>query len=187
MTAPHSSPITRALASVEGVSALDAPADVIAGPLRALLDNGIGDALRGSWLGHPLHPVAVTVPIGVWTAAPVFDLLRQPLAAQRLVLIGLGAAMPAAVTGLAEFTTLDAPQRRVAVVHASSNSVAMTLLVGSMLLRRKGRRLAAIGLTLAGLSVTGVSGALGGHLAYVQGAGVQREARPSVTADPYDV
>lgn len=149
--------------------------------LAPVLDGGVGDFLRGAWLGHPLHPVLVTVPIGAWTAVPLFDLTGQPVAAQRLTALGLAAALPAATAGLAEYTTLDAPQRRVALVHAASNSVAMTALVGSMVARGKGRSSMALALTIAGLSVTGVSGALGGHLSYVQAAGVQREALPSAT------
>ncbi|MGJ0118891.1 DUF2231 domain-containing protein [Williamsia sp. MIQD14] len=174
------SPIRRALEAVEKVSALDGVAAMTARVLGPALSGGPGNVLRGSWLGHPIHPVLVTVPIGAWTAAPVLDLTDQPEAAQTLIALGLAAAVPAAVAGLAEYTTLDVPQRRVALVHAGSNSVAMTALVASMAARRAGRRGQAVALTLAGLAVTGISGALGGHLSYVQAAGVQREAMPAV-------
>lgn len=175
------SPIRRALAAVEGLSVLDDLAATADRLLAPALTGGLGNILRGSWLGHPLHPVLVTVPIGAWTAVPLFDLTGQPVAAQLLTAIGLAAAVPAATAGLAEYTTLDTPQRRVALVHAASNSIAMTALVGSMAARRKGRRAQALTLSVAGLAVTGLSGALGGHLSYVQAAGVQREARPSST------
>ncbi len=147
-----------------------------------MLSGGLGNILRGSWLGHPLHPVLVTVPIGAWTSVPVFDLTGQPVAAQRLTAVGLAAAIPAATAGLAEYTTLDTAQRRVALVHAASNSVAMTALVGSMAARSRGLTGRAIALTIAGLGVTAISGALGGHLTYVQAAGVQRESLPSVSS-----
>ncbi|MEH3156240.1 MAG: DUF2231 domain-containing protein [Gordonia paraffinivorans] len=177
MTADRS-PIRRALAATEKLSSLDAVASMAARALSPLLSGGPGDVLRGSWLGHPLHPVLVTVPIGAWTAVPLFDLTGQPVAAQRLTAVGLAAAVPAATAGLAEYTTLDAAQRRVALVHAASNSVAMTALVGSMIARTRGLTGRAHALTIAGLGVTGVSGALGGHLTYVQAAGVQRESLP---------
>ena len=185
MTADRS-PVLRALAAVENLSGLDGLATTVARALAPVLDGGLGNVLRGSWLGHPLHPVLVTVPIGAWTAVPLFDLTGQFVAAQRLTTLGLAAAVPAAPARLAEYTTLDAAQRRVALVHAASNSVAMTALVGSMAARRKGRGTTALTLTLAGLAVAGVSGALGGHLSYVQAAGVQRESLPATEVDGSD-
>ncbi|GAA1905365.1 DUF2231 domain-containing protein [Williamsia serinedens] len=173
------SPIGRVLAAAEGLSSLDGVASTVSRLLSPVLSGGLGDVLRGSWLGHPLHPVLVTVPIGAWTAVPLFDLTGQPVAAQRLTALGLAAAVPAATAGLAEYTTLDAPQRRVALVHASTNSVAVTALAASMVARSRDLTGRALALTIVGLGVTGVSGALGGHLSYVQAAGVQRESRPS--------
>lgn len=31
--------------------------------------------LRGTWLGHPLHPVLTDIPVGAWTLAAIFDAL----------------------------------------------------------------------------------------------------------------
>jgi uncharacterized membrane protein len=31
--------------------------------------------LQGKWLGHPLHPALVHIPVGAWTAALIFDLI----------------------------------------------------------------------------------------------------------------
>jgi len=33
----------------------------------------IRDALHGTWLGHPLHPVLTDVPLGAWTVAAILD------------------------------------------------------------------------------------------------------------------
>ena len=33
------------------------------------------DALSGTWLGHPLHPLLTDLPIGFWTSAFTLDLL----------------------------------------------------------------------------------------------------------------
>src|SRR5205823_1676683 len=33
--------------------------------------------LKGTWLGHPLHPILVHVPMAMWPGALIFDLLSQ--------------------------------------------------------------------------------------------------------------
>lgn len=38
-----------------------------------LLPEGVVDALRGEWLGHPLHPALVHLPLGGWMIAGVLD------------------------------------------------------------------------------------------------------------------
>src|SRR6266545_2417350 len=35
------------------------------------------DFLKGTWLGHPLHPVLVHVPMAMWPGALIFDLLSR--------------------------------------------------------------------------------------------------------------
>ena len=40
----------------------------------ALRPQALKDFLHGSWLGHPLHPVMVQVPVGAWASAGVLDL-----------------------------------------------------------------------------------------------------------------
>src|SRR5690242_15460653 len=36
----------------------------------------IKDALHGTWLGRPLHPVLTDIPIGAWTATVVLDIME---------------------------------------------------------------------------------------------------------------
>jgi uncharacterized membrane protein len=168
-------PVAKALESVESFSAVDAPASTVADLLRSKMPPSVQAVLRGQWLGHPLHPVLVTVPIGAWMAVPVLDITGQPVAAQRLVAFGIAATVPATVTGLVEFTTLDTTQRRVAVIHAAANTVSLALFARSWWQRRTGSTVRGSAWSLAGLAVTGISGALGGHLSYSQSAGVLRE------------
>jgi len=42
------------------------------GPLGRHIQN----ALHGTWLGHPLHPVLTDVPLGAWTVTLVADILE---------------------------------------------------------------------------------------------------------------
>jgi uncharacterized membrane protein len=168
-------PLHRALQAVEEARALDAPAGALARRLRGVAQSAAGRALRGRWLGHPLHPIAVTVPIGAWTCSAVFDLLPGGSdVARRLVAAGLLATPPAVVLGLADYADLDARQRRVGLVHAAGNSVATALFGASYLARKRGHRTGGRLLGALGLAAVSAGGALGGHLAYAQGAGVFR-------------
>lgn len=164
----------RILLRVEELSAVDGGAATLADILRSKIPPTVSAVLRGEWLGHPLHPIMVTVPIGAWVAVPVLDVIGQRAAARHLLAFGILASLPASATGLVEFTTLDAPQRRVAVVHVAANSLGISCL-GRSWLRRRGGNARGTGWTLDGLAISGVGGALGGHLAYSQGAGVSRE------------
>ena len=134
------------------------------------------DGLRGGWVGHPLHPMLVDLPIGFWTSAFVVDLVggsRGRPVADRLVAAGIVSAVPAVVAGLAELTALeDERARRVAAVHALGNGVGTALYALSWTNRRRGRRLRGVALSWVGATVMGVSGHLGGHLAYRRAAGV---------------
>ena len=140
------------------------------------------DGLRGGWVGHPLHPMLVDLPIGFWTSAFVVDLVggaRGRPAADRLVAAGIVSAVPAVVAGLAELTALrDDAARRVAAVHAVGNGVGTALYVMSWRNRRRGRRLRGVALSWAGAAAMSVSGHLGGHLAFRLAAGVDTSDHP---------
>ncbi len=155
---------------------MDRPAETVAKTVRrALKSPRVDRAVRGSWLGHPLHPLMVTVPIGAWVSAAVFD--ARPGGedvARELVALGLVAAVPTALLGLADYSELDTRQRRVGVVHALANAASLTCFTASYAMRRRGRHTAGKVLGLAGLAAMGVGGALGGHLSYAQGGGVHR-------------
>ena len=56
------------------------------------------DVLTGRWLGHPTHPMMVTVPIGCWLSASIVDLLGgkgSERIARRLIAAGVIGAIPA--------------------------------------------------------------------------------------------
>ena len=55
------------LASFEAV---DGPAKQIAKAVRGLKAPAkVNEALSGTWLGHPVHPLLIVVPMGSWTSA----------------------------------------------------------------------------------------------------------------------
>ncbi|UYP19264.1 DUF2231 domain-containing protein [Rhodococcus sp. Z13] len=178
--------VHRILRAVESLDRVDGPAAAVARTVRGLLEGRKVDGLlRGSWLGHPVHPVLVTVPIGMWSGALLLDLMRgQRDASRRLVGIGLLAALPTVVTGYADFSALqDVRQRRVGAVHAVSNAVAIDCFLTSYVLRTRGSDRAATLWGLLDMGAVGAGGALGGHLSYAQGGGVFRwQAGPEADA-----
>jgi nitrite reductase/ring-hydroxylating ferredoxin subunit/uncharacterized membrane protein len=162
-----------------GVDALDPPADAIAGVVRKALPSGtVKDALSGSWLGHALHPLLTDVPIGMWTSALTLDWVggkdaRE--AADRLILLGLGAAVPTLASGWSDWTDSFAGNdavKRVGLVHAASNATGVALFAGSYVARKRGSRGLGKLLALAAGSAMGAGGFLGGHLSYAEGVGV---------------
>ncbi|HET9691787.1 MAG TPA: Rieske (2Fe-2S) protein [Acidimicrobiales bacterium] len=170
-------PTTVLAAKVEGAAALDAPA----ARLSELAGKAAGtgrrkDLLSGTWLGHPLHPLLVAVPIGFWSAASLLDLTRQERAARTLVGAGLVAAVPTGLAGASDWADTMGAERRVGLVHLAANSVATTAYAASWLARRRGRHAKGALLALVGAGASGLGGWLGGHLSYALGVGVDTNA-----------
>jgi nitrite reductase/ring-hydroxylating ferredoxin subunit/uncharacterized membrane protein len=139
----------------------------------------LDDLLNGVWLGHPLHPVLTDIPIGAWTVGLVLDAIeslsgREDLApgADAATVIGLGGALGAAVTGLAQWQyTIDRP-RRLGLGHALLNVAATTLYGASALLRVTGKRGAGKTTALVGYGIAVVASYIGGDLVYGERLGV---------------
>ncbi|KZB83751.1 DUF2231 domain-containing protein [Amycolatopsis regifaucium] len=164
------------LRAAESFRAADSPSAAVGTMVRRALHATRTDGLlRGAWLGHPLHPLVVTVPLGAWISSAIFDLgTRNEDAARKLVAIGLAATPPAIIAGLADYADLDARQRRIGTLHAVTNTVATAVFAASYLVRRQGKHREGATLGLLALAVVSAGGALGGHLSYAQGAGVRR-------------
>jgi nitrite reductase/ring-hydroxylating ferredoxin subunit/uncharacterized membrane protein len=155
----------RLVSRLEDADQLDPAVAVGQKAARSIRPGRIRDALHGVWLGHPLHPVLVQVPVGAWLSASALDLLvpQADAAARRLVAAGLVASAPAIVAGAVDWSEQHEQQMRVGVVHALANSLAAGLYGASLLARtpRAGR-----GLRLAGLAAAGLGGVLGGHISF---------------------
>jgi nitrite reductase/ring-hydroxylating ferredoxin subunit/uncharacterized membrane protein len=154
--------------------------DPVAGPLRSLgsglRKSPLGDLLSGTPFGHPAHPALAVVPLGSWSSAVVLDLaLRDSRAARFLVGLGILAAVPAAASGLSDWSDTELGEQRVGFVHAATNTAALALFAASWWARRKGGRHGLLW-SVVGLSVSGLGGWLGGHLAYGMGVGVDTNA-----------
>jgi len=167
---------------LEDADRLDPATDKVHGLVARVLPPGaVKDALHGRWLGHQLHPLLVALPIGMWSGATLLDLTTGRdgrRAAQRLVGAGVLLAAPTAAAGWADWSALGAFQRpkRVGLVHAAANNVATVAYAASWLARRRGDHAQGRLLALLATAGLGVGGYLGGHLAYSQGVGVDRNA-----------
>ena len=157
-------------------------AEVLDGPVRAVepfvttaFGTGVrGAILRGEWLGHALHPLLTDVVLGTWTSATVLDVVGgrdSRAAAQRLVATGLLAVGPTAWSGWAEWSDAGPRDRRVGLVHAVTNGLAIGLYGASYVARRQDRHRAGASLALAGQAVAGVGAYLGGHLSAARKVG----------------
>ena len=139
---------------------------------------GIKDALYGTWLGHPLHPVLTDLPIGFWTSSAALDAAGMQRGADITLKLGTLSALATAVTGYAQWhdlQNLETP-RRLGTLHAMLNITATALHSTSWLLRNKGERGTGVALSTTGLAIASVSGLLGGDLSYKLGIGVSRVA-----------
>lgn len=162
---------------IERLEALDPVAEKLSQATAVMYSNRrVKDLASGTPIGHPVHPLLVTVPIGLWSAASLLDLLRQPRAAELLTGAGVLSYVPTAVTGLSDWTDTAGAEKRVGIVHAALNATAVTVFTASWLARRRGSDLLGAGLTLVGLTAITAGGWLGGHLSYALGVGVDTTA-----------
>ncbi|MER5332403.1 Rieske (2Fe-2S) protein [Micromonospora sp. NPDC002717] len=164
------------MTKIEQASALDRIGDRLQRAVQATLrPRRVRDLLHGVWLGHPLHPAMVQVPVGAWLSTAVLDLMPgQRRAATALCAVGTVSALPAAVAGLNDWAALARDQRRIGLVHAASNSVGLAFYAGSMAARMTGRHNLGRTLGFLGLSAASMGAYIGGHLAYKQGAQVNQ-------------
>jgi nitrite reductase/ring-hydroxylating ferredoxin subunit len=154
----------RLISRLEQDSRLDGAVSAGQRLARLIRPGKVRDVLHGVWLGHPLHPVLIQVTTGAWLSASILDFTgADEKAARRLAAAGIGAAVPAALAGAADWSEQHEQQMRVGVIHAAGNIMATGLYAAS--LARRGPRAGRL-LRLAGLAAVSASGLLGGHISF---------------------
>jgi uncharacterized membrane protein len=106
------------------------------------------DFLQGKWLGHPLHPAVVHVPVGAWFIACVLDIVTRtgsqhadgmllPRLSLYMVAAGLIATLLAVPTGVAEWAGIkkEKPAWKLALYHMLLNAFAAVVWAGNLGLR----------------------------------------------------
>ena len=172
-----------AVDALESVKALDGSALKLAGAVSKAVPAGVRrDALSGTWFGHALHPLLTDVVIGSFISATLLDVLGgddSGGARERLIEVGLVAAMPTVASGLNDWSMTafgDRRSRPVGLVHASANLTGTALYAASLAARRRGVPGRAKLLSLAGSAALSLGGLLGGHLSFTRGVGVNETA-----------
>ena len=157
----------------------------------------VSAALAGPY-GHPFHPILVTVPIGAWVASVVFDFAAQFVSepaflaqgSRWLIAIGVIGALLAASIGFLDLFAIPTGTVafRIGLIHMSLN-LGITVAYGLNFWWRQsadtGSTEVSIGqlvLSVVALLALGVSGFLGGKLAYRYGV---RVADEETQADGY--
>jgi uncharacterized membrane protein len=149
--------------------------------------------------GHPVHPILVTLPIGMWVASFIFDIISRnaddgsAFANGAYWLIGLGiiGAALAALFGLMDLLRVRRGTRAftTGLIHMALNVIVLILFVVSWFVRR-GRdgfpptSTGLIILSIVALVLLSASGVLGGMLAYRYGVRVADEATQRTGFEP---
>lgn len=140
---------------------------------------------KASIRSHPIHPILVAFPIGLWVTSFIFDLIGAGsqeqayfTASYYMIIAGCIGAACAAIPGVIDlFGTIPARSsgRTRGYLHGSLNTIALLVFI-YVAWRRGGPDVAAdgiaIGCSLAGVILIGISGWLGGTLVYRNQIGV---------------
>ncbi|HOR00641.1 MAG TPA: Rieske 2Fe-2S domain-containing protein [Anaerolineae bacterium] len=166
--------------------------DLVKGIYRSggVAGRQVGNAMYGTWLGHPFHPSTTDVVVGSWTGGFVLDVLNAVTGsglfarcADAAVAIGTLGALAAVPSGLTDFQHPSGEARRVGLVHGLLNIGGTLLQMLSLLQRARGERGSAR--TLSSMAFGGllVSAYLGGDIIDKYQVGVNRAAGETVPAD----
>ena len=138
---------------------------------------------RASIAKHPIHPMLVTFPIGLWVFSLISDIIfragGQPIWADMALYTmagGIIGALLAAIPGFIDLLAIsDAKARRTGIWHMVINLTVVILFVLSFYMRLpqgRGNNPAFV-LSIIAIGLLLVSGWLGGRLVYVLGVGVE--------------
>ncbi|HJU64369.1 MAG TPA: DUF2231 domain-containing protein [Gemmatimonadaceae bacterium] len=134
---------------------------------------------------HPIHPMLIPLPLGLWTAGVIFNLLGGAAnlyglhnVAFFMVLAGCLGAVLAAIPGTIDLFLAIPPgtkARRTGTVHGLLNLAALALFLVSLWLRPSPSQMTygAYFTAIAGFVAIGISGWLGGDLVYRHRIGVE--------------
>ena len=146
-------------------------------------------ASRASIAGHPIHPMLVTIPIGLFVFSLVADIATYYGANGAWSQVafycmggGIVGALLAAVFGLVDLLSLsDDRARKIGIAHMAINLGVVALFVINFALRWQGHPLqgAPFLLSIVAILMLLVAGWLGGHMVFVHGVAVAQPGTQS--------
>jgi uncharacterized membrane protein len=132
---------------------------------------------------HPVHPMLVALPIGLWGFALVCDVVRSvggstvwQTVATYCIGAGIVGALLAAVPGLVDYFSIDeAAMKKIANLHLAVNLGAVVVFAINLWIRFRepAESYLPLGLSIIGVLAIGVGGWLGGEMVYVKGMAVE--------------
>jgi uncharacterized membrane protein len=130
---------------------------------------------------HPVHPMLVTIPIGLWVMSLVCDLVRAggsdnpawSVVALYTMVGGIAGALVAAVPGFIDMLSLRGDAKRTALAHMAINLTVVALFAVNAWMRiTGGPGTQPLWLSIVAIALLVVSGWLGGKMVYVYGVAV---------------
>lgn len=132
--------------------------------------------------GHPIHPMLVPIPIGLWVFSLICDLIHAggstnpawPVVALYTMGGGIVGALLAAVAGLVDLLSLPPEPRKTALAHMSINLVIVVLYLINFWMRvgAAGESSGPLWLSIIAIGLLLISGWLGGKMVYELGVAV---------------
>ena len=144
-----------------------------------------------SYKGHPLHPILVPLPIGLWIFSLVSDLIYKfgfggsawnDVAFYTLA-GGIVGALIAALPGFVDIIGVTNPKTKsIAIWHMLLNLLAVAIFAVGFWMRtsRPAGDNVPIGLSAVGVILIMITGYLGGEMVYVRGVAVKEPPDHSV-------
>jgi uncharacterized membrane protein len=148
--------------------------------------------LQGDWLGHPLHPVFVSLPVALWPTAMACDVLAAAGASPEVLgrmamvsmLLALAGALLSIPTGLADWWEIQREKRawKLGLYHLLLNVLATIVWATNIGIRFASSEIgnitfAQLALSIVGTLLIGGSTWLGGRMVYDQGTGIARTSK----------
>jgi len=150
-------------------------------------------ASKAKIMGHPIHPMLVTLPIGMWVFGLISDIVFRlggglvwRDTAARAIGVGVIAALVAAIPGLIDLLSWAKSRvKSIGIAHGALNVLAVAAFAVSYFLRVKAFPLldTAFVFAIIGTALIAVSGWLGGTMVYVYRAALEPHAAPGPGAE----
>ena len=136
---------------------------------------------------HPIHPILVALPIGLFVFSFISDVIYLAKWGGSIwsdmaffsMAGGVAGALIAALPGLIDLLSMSSGKiKNIGIWHMSINLVVVALFATNLWLRYTGPAAAAppIGLSAIGIVLLGIAGWLGGETVYVHGVAVEPQS-----------
>lgn len=151
------------------------------------------EILQGKWLGHPLHPAVVHVPVGAWIISAILDGINRHTndagpgvhLSLYCVIAGLVTALIAVPTGVAEWASIkkEKPAWKLGLTHMALNLLAAITWAANLGLRWKALptaepvTLAVLVTSIIGALLVLISGYIGSLMVFDHGTSVARQSK----------